>query len=76
MKDKKSSWHELVEGVIELIIFMGGFVTGLLIFLKHFVYQKCPICHDKTAQNSANKKNEVLNGKDKQFPYPERYTFP
>lgn len=35
---KKSKWRELVEAVIELIVFMSGFLVGLMIFLKHFIY--------------------------------------
>lgn len=38
MKDNKDDkWKELVEGLIELIVFMAGFIGGVLIFLKHFV---------------------------------------
>ena len=34
---KKSNWKELVEGILELIVFMGGFVLGVLIILKKFI---------------------------------------
>ena len=38
MKDNKDDkWKELMEGLLELIVFMSGFMGGVLIFLKHFV---------------------------------------
>ncbi len=34
---KKSKRSELMEGVLELIVFMAGFIVGVTIFLKHIV---------------------------------------
>lgn len=34
---KKSKWSELIEGILELIVFMAGFIVGVTIFLKHIV---------------------------------------
>lgn len=34
---KKNQWSELIEGIIELIVFIAGFVVGVSVFLKHIV---------------------------------------